>query len=245
MALPEWNSCGLETWHYLFVLYNPPSFFPLPLLFGISVCTGRGRGTECFCGTVAASFGLQWEQQAHRGANRSSPCIVPAGGALLRNSWAQEVSKCFPSCARAGIQPPWWLWSITAVFFSDRVGSERRSTLKPEGDGLPGHASTHSGRLPSSSLSHFMSTQLIQSVIQTLHSVVSVPCKCSQLAKFSATCRSHPHWYQLQRGWTSSARGQSQLWLVLLACGADRSSLNRLLGFVSTYAGMHIKIFLL
>lgn len=48
--LPRENSCGLETWHYLFALYNPPCSFPLPLLFGI---TARIRGTECFCGTVA------------------------------------------------------------------------------------------------------------------------------------------------------------------------------------------------
>lgn len=214
MALPEWNSCGLETWHYLFVLYNPPSFFPLPLLFGISVCTGWGWGTECFCGTVTASFGLQWEQQAHTGDERSSGCIVPAGGALL----SREMSQSF---LEFGIQPtplPWWLWSITLVFSVTGLEAGGGATFKAvQRDVLPRQASTHQ-ELPGSSLSHFMSTQLCQSVIlYAAQGFVTVPCKFSQLAKISATCRSLPHCYQLPRGWTVSARGQSQRWLDRLA----------------------------
>lgn len=52
----------------------------------------------------------------------------------------------------------------------------------------------------------------------TLHRVfVTVPCKFSQLAKISATCRSLPHCYQLLRGRTVGARGQSRRWLDRLA----------------------------
>lgn len=112
----------------------------------------------------------------------------------------------------------------------DRAGSERSNPWSLEEDSLPRHARTHAGRLPGSSLSHFMSTQLSQWVIQTLNRVVNVPCKCCWLAKFTVTCCSRPHCYQLRRGWTGSGRGQSQLWLVLLDCRADGSSLNRLLG---------------
>lgn len=55
--------------------------------------------------------------------------------------------------------------------------------------------------LPDSSLSRFMSTQLRQPVTpNTAQPFVTVPCKCSQLAKISATCGSHAHCYQPQRG---------------------------------------------
>lgn len=90
--LPRENSCGLETWHYLFVLYNPPCSFPLPLLFRI---TPRIRGTEClfsfffflfFCGTVAL-----WAPVVRRTTGSQTQAgagsFGPAGGALPRNSW--------------------------------------------------------------------------------------------------------------------------------------------------------------
>lgn len=62
--------------------------------------------------------------------------------------------------------------------------------------------------LPGSSLSHFMSTQLRQPVAPyAAQPFVTVPCKCSQLAKISATCGSHAHCYQPQRGPDSESKG--------------------------------------
>lgn len=154
------------------------------------------------------------------GESGSAPCIVPAGGALLTNSWLHKKwASVSPSCAGAGIQPIRHLDGfdqLSPVLSVSELEVRGAVPWKPAGAVLPSHGSTHMGRLPSLSLSHFMSTQ---SVIQTLHKAVSVPCKCSRLAKISATCRSHPHSYQLQKGWTGGARGQSQLWLVLMAEG--------------------------
>lgn len=64
------------------------------------------------------------------------------------------------------------------------------------------HSRVHTPEeLPDSSLSRFMSTQLRQPVTpNTAQPFVTVPCKCSQLAKISATCGSHAHCYQPQRG---------------------------------------------
>lgn len=120
------------------------------------------------------------------------------------------MSQCSTSCARAGIQPA--VTSMAPINYlhllSDRAGSERGNTLKPGGMAcLDTFPHTHAGRLPGSSLSHFMSTQVSQSVFQTLHRVVSVPCKCFRQAKISATCHSHTHCYQLQKGLDRPCKG--------------------------------------
>lgn len=217
---------------YLFCTILPPSSHYLSFLE--SVCARvESRGTECFCGTA---FGLQWEQQAHRGVKLQLSLHCSSRWSASQPTAEFECPPPHPPKPTAVHElessppSPWWLQSITSVFSVTELEVRGAIPWSLEGGGgLPRHGCTHAGRLPGSSLSHFMSTQ---SVIQTLHKVVSVPCKRSRLAKISATCRSHPHCYQLQRGWTGSARGQSQLWLVLLGCRADGGSLNRLLSDV-------------
>lgn len=120
---------------------------------------------------------------------------------------------------------PRWLQSITSIFSATELEVRGAVYLERLEEQAP---RAHAGGLPGSSLSHFMSTQACQSVVQTLHRVVSVPCKRFAWAKISATCHSHTHCYQLQRGWTGSVRGQSQLELVVLGFGADQCRLNRL-----------------
>lgn len=254
-TLPKWHSCGLETWHYLFVLYNPPSFFPLPLLFGISVCTGRGRGTECFCGTVTASSGLQWEQQAHREERAEKlELSLHCSSRWSASDLTAELKKwasVSPAVQELESSPAVHRHldgsdQLPSVFSVTELEVRGAIPWSLEGGGQrPAQTRLHTrGKTPRLIIITFYEHSA-QSVIQTLHTAVSVPCKCSRLAKFSETCRSHPHCYQLQRGWTSSAQGQSQLWLVLLGCRADRGSLNRLLWNVSTYAGMHKHFFFL
>lgn len=103
-------------------------FLPLPLHFGISVHTGRGRGTECFCGTVAhaESFGNN-RLIEEKAAAADFPCFVPAGGALLSHSLRNE--PVFPpACHPDGSDHYLHL-------LCDRAGSERCNTMKSAGGG--------------------------------------------------------------------------------------------------------------
>ena len=212
------------------------------------VCTGRGSGTECFCGTVSAGVGPQWEQQAHRGESRSSPCFVPAGGALLSHSWAQESSQCFPpDRAGAGIQLTVTLMTLINYphLLSDRAGSERCNTLKPEEEEVacpdtlpPTHTHTHinththTHTLQGSSLSHFMSTRLSHSLTHSDSAHGLSVCHVNALSWVRLVWLVAPTLlcYQLQRGWTGSVRGQSQLWLVLLGCGGRQGQFKQAAG---------------
>lgn len=138
--------------------------------------------------------------------------FIPAGGALLSTSWASVCWNPVPPS-------PYGLDQLALAFSVAEREVKRTIPGGLEGRGL---SRIHSGRLPGSSLSHFTSTWLGRLVIQTLHTAVSVPCRCSLLAKFSMACCSHPRRYQTL-GWTGNRTGQSQLWLVLLSEGAEEA----------------------
>lgn len=243
-----------------FVQSFPPSSHYLSFLESRVCAPGsRQRNRMFLWHSHSEAPGLHWEQQSHRGGGGGEEkegrgAFSPSLAALFQQverfwgtaEWKKRASVS-PSCAGAGIQPrrqPWWLWSITSVFSVTELEVRGAIARSPEGgleserrkeggraDGLPRHASTHAGRLPGSSLSHFMSTQLAQSVIQTLHRAVNVPCKCSRPGLSLVQLVSPTHAVISRRvGWTGGARGQSQLWLVLLGCGADEGSLSWLSG---------------
>lgn len=115
--------------------------------FSLLLPTTSPFWNQCVCARVGAAeqnvsvarsqptSGPQWEQQAHRGEGRSSPCFVPAGGALRSHGGAQESAQCLPpGRAGAGIQLTVTLMTLINYLhlLSDRAGSERCSTLKPE-----------------------------------------------------------------------------------------------------------------
>lgn len=175
-------------------------FLPLPLLFGISVHTDQGRGTECFCGTVAHSE--PWNNSLiEKAAAVAAAAALPALFQQVERFWvtAEEMSHYIPPSCHLMALINYPVYSVTEL---EARGAIPWSSEGRKGGFLPGHASPHAGRLPSSSLSHFMSTQLSQSLIQTLRRVVSVPLKCSLLAECGATCGSHPPCYQVRKGWT-------------------------------------------
>lgn len=73
-------------------------FLPLPLLSGISVHPDRGRGTECFCGTVAHSE--PWNNRLIEKA-AAAVAAVETLSALFQQverfyATAEEMSQCPP-----------------------------------------------------------------------------------------------------------------------------------------------------
>lgn len=148
MVLPEWNSCGLETWHYLFVLYNPPSFFPLPLLFCSQCLHGlRQRNRMFLWHSQSGAWGFSENNRLIEEKRGAHPALFQQVERFMSNSWVEETSQCFPSCAEAGIQPRRHLDDSDQLPPHSRwqSGKWEEQSLKP-GGGQPAQARSHTRR---------------------------------------------------------------------------------------------------